>query len=108
MGNDGSAKIVGIGDVCLEMINGMKLVLRDVKHIPDIRLNLISVGKLDDDGYCSTFHNGQWKLTRGAMIVTRAHKFSTLYMLQANSPNALLMQWMTSLLQSCGIRDLPM
>jgi hypothetical protein len=58
MGNDGLAKIVGIGDVCLEMSNGMKLVLRDVKHIPDIRLNLISVGKLDDDRYCSTFHNG--------------------------------------------------
>jgi hypothetical protein len=50
----------------------MKLVLRDVKHVPDIPLNLISTGKLDDDGYCSTFCNGQWKLTRGAMIVARA------------------------------------
>jgi transposase InsO family protein len=90
MGNDGLAKIVGIGDVCLEMINGMKLVLRDVKHIPDIRLNLISVGKLDDDGYCSTFHNGQWKLTRGAMVVTRAHKFSTLYMLQAKLSKGII------------------
>jgi transposase InsO family protein len=90
MGNDGLAKIIGIGDVCLEMINGMKLVLRDVKHIPDIRLNLISVGKLDDDGYCSTFHNGQWKLTRGAMVVTRAHKFSTLYMLQAKLSKGII------------------
>jgi hypothetical protein len=69
MGNNAVAKVVGIGDVCLEMTNGMKLVLRDVKHIPDIRLNLISVGKLDDDGYCSIFRNGQWKLTRGAMII---------------------------------------
>lgn len=77
-------KFVGIGDVCLEMSNGMKLVLRDVKHIPDIRLNLISVGKLDDDGYCSIFRNGQWKFTRGAMIVALAQKFSTLYMLDAN------------------------
>ena len=39
IGNDGLAKIIGIGDVCLEMSNGMKLVLRDVKHILDIRLN---------------------------------------------------------------------
>jgi hypothetical protein len=58
MGNNDVAKVVGIGDVCLEMSNGMKLVLRDVKHISDIRLNLISIGKLDDDGYCSIFHNG--------------------------------------------------
>lgn len=31
MGNDDLAKIVGIGDVCLEMSNDMKLVLNDVK-----------------------------------------------------------------------------
>jgi hypothetical protein len=84
MCNNAVAKVVGIGDVCLEMSNDIKLVLRDVKHIPDFCVNLISVGKLDDDGYCSIFHNGQWKLTRDAMIVARAQKFSTLYMLQAS------------------------
>ncbi|KAJ0090897.1 hypothetical protein Patl1_13561 [Pistacia atlantica] len=46
---------IGIGDVCLEMDYDSSLLLRGVKHIPDIRLNLISTGKLDDEGYCNTF-----------------------------------------------------
>lgn len=87
MGNDGEAEVVGIGDVCLETSNGSKLILKDVKHIPDIRLNLISTGKLDDDGYCNTFVNGQWKLTKGSMIVARGKRLSALYMLQAKISN---------------------
>ena len=83
MGNDGLVKVVGIGDVCLEMNNGTRLLLRGVKHIPEIRLNLISAGKLDDEGYCNTFSNGQWKLTKGAMVVARGNKHSSLYILQA-------------------------
>ena len=59
MGNDGLVRVIGSGDVCLEMKNGTQLVLKDVKHIPDIRLNLIYAGKLDDAGFCNTFSNGQ-------------------------------------------------
>ncbi|KAJ0049009.1 hypothetical protein Pint_16582 [Pistacia integerrima] len=58
MGNDGLAKVIGIGDVCLEMDNESSLLLRDVKQIPDICLNLIFTGRLDDEGYCNTFGDG--------------------------------------------------
>ena len=37
MGNNGVAKIVGKGDVCLETPNGSQLVLKDVKHVLDIQ-----------------------------------------------------------------------
>lgn len=83
MGNDGLAKVMGIGNVCLEAANGSKLVLRDVRHVPDIRMNLISTGKLDDEGYCSTFYDGLWKLSRGSLIVAKGKKESSLYLLQA-------------------------
>ena len=55
MGNEGAFKIVGIGDICLETSICCKLLLKDVRHVPDIRLNLISTGKLDDDGYTNQF-----------------------------------------------------
>ena len=42
MGNDGSAKAIGMRDVRLETSNGTMLTLKNVKHIPDIRMNLIS------------------------------------------------------------------
>ena len=48
MGNDGSAKAIGMGDVRLETSYGNVLFLKNVKHIPDICMNLISTRKLDD------------------------------------------------------------
>ena len=51
MGNDGECKIVGIGNVCLLTSIGCRLMLKDVHHVPDVRLNIISVGRLDDEGY---------------------------------------------------------
>ncbi|KAF7129215.1 hypothetical protein RHSIM_Rhsim10G0143100 [Rhododendron simsii] len=39
----------------------------DVRHVRDIRLNLISTGKLDDEGYNNHFGNGKWKLTKDSL-----------------------------------------
>lgn len=83
MGNDGVSKVVGMGDVCLKTSNGSQLILRDVRHAPDIRLNLISVGRLDSDGFCNSFIGGEWKLSKGSLIVARGKKSSNLYMMQA-------------------------
>ena len=74
MGNGNRTRVAGEGDVCLETENGTRLVLKNVKHIPDIFLNLISTGKLDDEGFKNTFHNGQWKLTKGSLVVARGKK----------------------------------
>ncbi|PKI61249.1 hypothetical protein CRG98_018348 [Punica granatum] len=83
MGNGQSCKIVGIGDVCLETELGCKLLLKKVRHVPEIRLNLISTGQLDDEGYSNEFSNGRWKLSKGLLIVARGQKTDTLYRLRA-------------------------
>ena len=57
--NGNQTRVASEGDVCLETENGTTLLLKNVKHIPDIHLNLISTGKLDDEGFKNTFHNGQ-------------------------------------------------
>ena len=64
MGNGGLSKVVGTRTVCLETYNGTRLVLEDVRHTLNIRLNIISAGRLDDARYCNTF-GGLWKLTKG-------------------------------------------
>ncbi|KAG6401055.1 hypothetical protein SASPL_137900 [Salvia splendens] len=48
MANHGMTEVAGIGYIHLPG-TGCKLVLKDVRHVPDIRLNIISTGKLDDD-----------------------------------------------------------
>ena len=64
MGNNGIAKVIGIGDVCLETTMGMKLLLKDVRYAPDVCLNLVSVSRLDDDGYNNYFGDGSGSLPR--------------------------------------------
>ncbi|KAK4415231.1 Retrovirus-related Pol polyprotein from transposon TNT 1-94 [Sesamum alatum] len=59
MGNQISTKIVGMGNVILVTNTGCELVLKDVRHVPDIRLNLISAGKLNDAGYVNSFGAGK-------------------------------------------------
>ena len=59
MGNEDVLRIVGMGDICLKTNIGCKLLLRYVRHVPDIRFNLISAGKLDDEGYNNNFSDGK-------------------------------------------------
>ena len=53
------SKIVDMEDICLKTNTSYSLVLKDVRHVPDIRLNLIFVGKLDDEGYKNWFGGGK-------------------------------------------------
>lgn len=72
-------KSVGLGEVKWKMSNGTKLTLKDVNYVPDIRLNLLSVAKLRDEGYYRLFSEYSWKLSKGSMIVARGMKCSNLY-----------------------------
>ena len=50
MGNHVTSKIFDIGEVTLMIENGSMLVLKEVRHAPEMHLNLISTGKLDEAG----------------------------------------------------------
>ncbi|KAI5315217.1 hypothetical protein L3X38_044393 [Prunus dulcis] len=69
MGNDKLSKIVGRGDISLETNTSCHLVLKDVRHVPDMRLNLISTGLLDDEGYTNVFVEGKWKLSKNSLVL---------------------------------------
>ena len=51
MVHEGVTRCIGVGQVCLEMSNGSRLILKHVKHVPDVQLNLLSVGKLCVENY---------------------------------------------------------
>lgn len=83
MGNDGVSKVIGVGDVCLQTNMGMQLLLKGVKHAPDVRFNLIFVQFLDEGGYDNHFGSGKWKLSKGNLVVARGEKISKLYWTKA-------------------------
>ena len=51
MGNKSVSHIAGIGEICIQTSMRCTLTLKDVRHIPDLRLNLIYMHMLDKDGY---------------------------------------------------------
>ena len=54
-GDNGACKIAGIGSVCLTTSTGCRLILRDVRHVLEIRLNMMSTRRLDNEGYNGSF-----------------------------------------------------
>ncbi|KAG8385877.1 hypothetical protein BUALT_Bualt03G0090800 [Buddleja alternifolia] len=81
--NHGVIECIGVGEICLEISNGSKMVLKDVKHIPSVRLNLLSVGKLCGEKYDSLFSGDTWKLRKGVMVLARGKQHSNLYLTRA-------------------------
>ena len=59
MSNEIVSRVVGIGTNFLETSVGTILVLKNVKHVPNVRLHLISIVVLDDEGYVSTNSDGK-------------------------------------------------
>ena len=58
MANGEAWDVVGMGDVQILFPNGSVWLLEKVRHIPDLRRNIISIGQLDDEGHAILFVSG--------------------------------------------------
>ena len=79
MGNKSVSQIAEIGDICIQTSMGCTLTLKDVRHIPDLLLNRIFVHMLDKDGYNHFINSGNWKLTKGSLVVARGRLYCLLH-----------------------------
>jgi len=79
LGDDEPCNIIGKGDVVVSPSNGSTLKLRNVRHAPKLKRNLISIGQLADGGMKTTFDGNVCKITKGAMVMAHG-KEGTLYM----------------------------
>jgi hypothetical protein len=71
MGNGAHCKIIGIGNIRIKMFDGVVRTLCDVRHIPEVEKNLISLGTLDSNDYGYKFVGGVMKVTKGVMVVMK-------------------------------------
>jgi hypothetical protein len=60
-------------------LNGSVWKLDNVRHLPNLRKNLISIGQLASDGYVMTFMGDKWKILNGVMTIARGTKNETIY-----------------------------
>ena len=72
MGNDACCKIVGVGTFRIKMFDGIARTLGDVKHVLDLKRNLISLSTLDLKGYKYTGEGEALKVSKCVLVVMKA------------------------------------
>ena len=80
MGDDKHCKIIGMGTFFIKYQNGNQWLLKEVRHVPDLKKNLISTGQLGGEGCVTTFKDKTWKVTKGALVIAKGEKVGTLYL----------------------------
>ena len=79
IGNYSHSKILGICNVCLQTDVRCTLLLKDIRHVLDLRLNLISYIVLDREGYHNSLVGRKWKLTKESLVVARGSAYCSMY-----------------------------
>ena len=69
MGNDVVCKIVGIGTIKIRMHDKIVRTLKNVRHIPNLKKNLISLGILDSLGYKYSSEGGVIRVSNGSLVM---------------------------------------
>ena len=67
---------------CVETNTGYTLALKDVRHVPDMHLNMISTHILDKEGYGNYFGDGKWRRSKGLLVLAGGKICCTLYKTQ--------------------------
>jgi hypothetical protein len=82
MGDNTPCEFIGIGSVKIRTHDGMTRTLTDVRHLPTMFKNLISLSTLDNMGYKYFSSGGVWKVSKGSLIVMKS---ANLYILSGDT-----------------------
>jgi len=78
MGTDVACKTVEKGSIRMKMFRQVR-TLKDVRHVPDLRKNLLSLGALEAQGYKFSGVDGVLKVIKGTMTVLKGELTANLY-----------------------------
>ena len=81
LGGNEPCDIVRKDDVMVNLSNELSLKLRNIRHIPKLKKNLLFVGQLTDGGMKITFNSNVCKITKSVMVKAYDKKEGTLYMI---------------------------
>jgi len=75
----------GLGTIQIKMFDGMVQELKEVRYIPQLKRNLISVGALETLGLEVLIKDGVLKMTKGSMVVLKGVRWNNLYYLKGST-----------------------
>ena len=82
MGNNEAYKVMGIGSAKIKMFDGVVKELHQVRYVPDLKRNLISLGMLDQLGCVFKAENETLKVINHSMVVIKGVRKNGLYVLR--------------------------
>ena len=85
MGDNNSQNVIGVGDIAIRIYDGAVTQLRNVRYVPNLKKNLISLGSLEDEGYTFKSGNKILKIMKGSLIVMKGPKRNGLYYLEGRT-----------------------
>ena len=85
MGNDEACEIFGMGKIKLKLHDGTIRNLTEVRYIPNLKKNLISVGFLESKGFKITMENGILKALYGAFVALKVTLKRIMYFLDGST-----------------------
>jgi hypothetical protein len=85
LGDDAPCKIVGMGKLKIKQSNGNQWLLKEVRHVPYLRKNLIPTGQLASESFISIFTDKTWKVIKVSLVIAKGEKVGTLYLCTSNT-----------------------
>jgi len=85
MGDDHPCNIEVIGTVCIKMCDGIVRELKEVRYVPQLKRNLISIGVLKALGLVISIRDGVLKMIKGSMVVMKGVRRNNLYYLKGST-----------------------
>ena len=82
VGNNNESNIAGIGSVTMKLKDGTVKLLRNVRHVPHLKRNLISLGMLDSLGCEYKGKCGVFQVFMGSKLVLVGEKVNDLFIVK--------------------------
>ena len=83
--NNKACRVIGCGTIRIKMFDGQERILQGVRHVPELKRNLISLGMLDLNGYTYREEGGVIKVLKGSLVIMKGVKENDLYTLPGSS-----------------------
>jgi len=80
-----SCNIERMGIVRIKMEDGIVQELKEVRYVPQLKRNLISVGALEALGLVISIRDGALKIIKGSMVVIKGIRRNNLYYLKGST-----------------------
>jgi hypothetical protein len=85
IGDESPLEISGIGCVQIKVYDDIFKTLTNVRYIPKLKTNIISLGTLEAMGFKFSVDNGALKVSQGNRVVLKAERINNLYYLQGST-----------------------